>query len=127
MKKIVLSVMALLLTAGLVYAKGIDVQKKAGEYTVNIKMDKVPSVGANDLVIGIKDAKETVTDAKVTVDYSMPAMPGMAPMNYRTAAALKGSAYNAVLDLSMAGPWNINIKIARGGKVRSAKLSIDVS
>jgi hypothetical protein len=75
----------------------------------------------------VKDkAGKTVTDAKVVVEYSMPAMPGMPAMNYKSDAALKGEQYKAVIEPSMAGSWNIAIRINRGGKTDTAKLTIDV-
>lgn len=125
MKKIILLAMALALVAGVAYAKE-EYKKKAGDYTVIITLDKSPSVGPNDVTINIKDAKgKDVTDAAVVVEYSMAAMPGMAPMNYKTTAVMKGGSYQASVKLSMAGPWTINAKITKGGKTQSAKISID--
>lgn len=125
MKKMILLVMVLVLVAGVAYAKE-EYKKKAGEYSVTITLDKTPSVGKNDVTVSIKDAQgKDVTDANVVVEYSMPPMPGMGPMNYRTKAVLKGNSYQAVINLSMAGPWTINAKITRGGKTQSAKISID--
>lgn len=125
MKKMILLVMVLVLVAGVAYAKE-EYKKKAGEYSVTITLDKTPSVGKNDVTVSIKDAQgKDVTDANVVVEYSMPPMPGMGPMNYRTKAVLKGNSYQAVINLSMAGSWTINAKITRGGKTQSAKISID--
>ena len=102
MKKIILVTVALLLiAAGAVFAAGLEVKHKAGHYDVNVKFDKnPPTTGANDVDIEIKDATgKYVTDATVKVDYSMPAMPGMPAMNYKTNAALSGNKYTAKLDL----------------------------
>ncbi len=125
MKKIILLIMALFLVAGAAYAKE-EYKKKAGDYNVTITLDKSPSVGQNDVTVNIKDAQgKDVTDANVVVEYTMPPMPGMAPMNYKTKAVQKGGSYQASLNLSMAGPWTINAKITRGGKTQSAKINID--
>ena len=40
--------------------------------------------------------------------------------------ALKGNTYQGKLNYSMAGPWNIVVKIVRGGKTSSTKFSVDV-
>jgi len=127
MKKIATLTMVLLLLAGVAYAKDYEVNKKAGEYDVEIKIDKNPPVvGDNTITIEIKDgAGKYVTDAKVRVDYSMPAMAGMPAMNYKADAALSGNTYKAVMNLSMSGSWNTTIKITRAGKTSSAKFSID--
>jgi len=52
-------------------------------------------------------------------------MPGMPAMNYKADAELKGNEYKAKMTLSMAGSWNVTIKIARAGKTSSMKFTID--
>jgi hypothetical protein len=130
MKRIImiLTAIILLLAIGLANAKDYEITKKSGDYTVQIKIDKNPPVtGENKMDIAIKDtAGKNVTDAMVTVDYGMPAMPGMGAMNYKTTAGLKGDRYLATINFSMAGPSYINIKITRGGKSQSVKLNVDV-
>ena len=127
MKRLAVFSLILLLIAGIAYAKDYEVKKKAGEYNVEVKIDKNPPVvGDNNIEIEIKDASgKYVTDAKVVVEYSMPAMPGMAAMNYKTDTELKGDAYKAKMNLSMSGPWNIAVKISRGGKITTVKFNVD--
>lgn len=127
MKKLAAFSLVLLLIAGVAYAKEYEVKKKSGEYDVTAKIDKNPPVvGDNNITIEIKDASgKYVTDAKVKVEYSMPAMPGMPPMNYKTDAELKGNEYKAKMNLSMSGAWNIAIKITRGGKTTTVKFNVD--
>ena len=88
----ILAVVAFLMTCGLALAKDYELTKKAGNYNVQIKIDKNPPVtGINKMTVAITDAKGiAVTDATVAIDYGMPAMPGMGAMNYKTGAALKG-------------------------------------
>lgn len=127
MKRLAIGIMILLFAAGLAQAKEYEVKKKAGEYEVEVKIDRNPPVvGDNNMEIEIKDATgKYVTDAKVIVDYSMPAMPGMPAMNYKTDAELKGNEYRAKMDLSMSGSWNIAVKISRSGKTASMKFTVD--
>ena len=128
MKKIILVTVALLLiAAGAVFAAGLEVKHKAGPYDIKVKFDKnPPTTGANDVAIQIKDATgKYVTDAMVKVDYSMPAMPGMPAMNYKTNAALEGNKYAAKLDLSMSGSWSIAVKITKDGQTSTVKFNID--
>ena len=127
MKKLLMIGLALLLSTGAALAKDYEVKKKAGDFDVVVTIDKNPPVtGDNGVTIAIKDAGgKTVKDAKVVIDYSMPAMPGMPPMNYKADALLKGEAYAATMNLSMAGPWNITVKINAGGKTGSVKFTID--
>ena len=127
MKRLTVLTIILLLIAGIAYAKDYEVKKKAGEYDVEIKIDKNPPVvGDNNIEIEIKDASgKYVTDAKVKVEYSMPAMPGMPAMNYKTDTELKGYEYKAKMNLSMSGSWNVVVKITRGGKTTSVKFNVD--
>jgi hypothetical protein len=127
MRKLIVLVLVLFLTTGVAYAKDFEVNKKVGEYALQMKIDKNPPiVGDNNVEVGIKDASgKSVTDAKVMVNYSMPAMPGMPAMNYKTDAVAKGDVYKAVMKLSMAGSWNIDVKITRGGKTETAKFTVD--
>ena len=129
MKKFVTVLIILLLAAGLVYAKDYMVVKKAGGYSVEVKLDKNPPItGQNKMEISIKDDKGiNVTDATVVVEYVMPAMPGMPAMNYKAKAELSGSRYLANVNFSMSGAWAVNIKITRAGKTQAVKLNVDVS
>lgn len=128
MRKIVfVALMMVVLAFGIAVAKDYEVKKKAGEFDVEVRIDKNPPVvGDNNIVIEVKDAAgKGVTDAKVVVDYSMPAMQGMPAMNYKTDAVLKGNQYKGTMNLSMSGPWNIAVKITKSGKTSTAKFTID--
>ena len=127
MHKLALLGIVLLLTIAVASTAGA-VTKKAGDYTVDVTMDKNPPVmGKNTVEIGVKDKMgKGVTDARVTVEYSMPGMPGMPAMSYKSDAELKGGTYRAVISPSMAGSWNVAIKVTRSGKTDTARLTIDV-
>ena len=127
MKKIMVMILVVLFVSSVVYAKDYEVKKKAGNYNVEVKIDKNPPVvGDNNMKIGITDASgKYIKDAKVKVEYSMPAMPGMPAMSYKTDAELKGNEYKAKMNLSMSGSWNIAVKITRDGKTASMKFSVD--
>ena len=128
MKRLVLAIMLVLLAAGTAAAKDYEATKKAGNYTVVIKIDRNPPItGDNNLTVAIKDAAGAeVKDAKVAVEYSMAAMPGMPAVRVKTDAELKGSEYKAKINFSMAGGWSIAVMINRGDKKDQAKFSVDV-
>lgn len=110
-------------------ARDLELSKAAGEYRVFVRIDKNPPViGNNRIRVEIKSASGApVTDAEVLINYYMPPMPRMAPMNYKVEARLKDrSYYEEKMKLIMAGPWTIAVKISRGGKMTTAKFSIDV-
>ncbi len=129
MKKMVwLTVLLMVLLAvGPALAKEYTAQKKAGDYVVDIKMDKDPPVvGTNNVEIAITDkAGKPVTDAKVQMSASMPAMPGMPAMENKGEAKLDGVKYKTKIDLSMGGSWNMNVRITVGGKTTTVKFTVD--
>jgi hypothetical protein len=127
MKKVVLAVMLVLLAAGAASAKDYEVTKKTGDYNVVVKMDRnPPTTGNNNLTVSVKDgAGADVTDAKVSVEYSMPAMPGMPAMNYSAKAEPAAKEYKTKVNFSMSGSWNMVIKIVRANKTTQVKFTVD--
>lgn len=109
-------------------SKGYEVTKTSDSYTVRATIDNNPPIiGENTVTVGIVDPSgKPVTDAQVRVDYGMPAMPGMPAMNYRSEAQLKGTAYVAQVNPSMAGGWNFAVYINRGGKIERVTFNVDV-
>jgi hypothetical protein len=119
-------ILVLLVAVPPAYSKDLELAGKAGEFDVRVRIDRNPPiVGNNHMEIEIRDPKGQVTDANVMVNYYMPPMPRMAPMNYTTTAELKGEEYRAEMDLIMAGPWIIRVLITRDGKKATAKFNID--
>ena len=97
-------------------------------YTLNVAMNRNPPIlGKNDLRVEIQDSQgKNVVDAAVTVNYFMPPMPGMAPMNYTLKAAPRDGGYSATMDLIMKGPWNIVVRASVAGKQIRMTVLIDV-
>ena len=128
MKRLVLAVLMVFVVAGVAMAKDYEVTKKAGDSTVTLKIDRNPPVtGENNASVDIKDKSGAdVKDAKVSIEYSMPAMPGMPAMKYSAEAGVKGSGYQAKLNFSMSGAWDVIVRISQGAKKTQAKFNIDV-
>jgi hypothetical protein len=122
-----IAIVAILLIINSVHAKDYEVIKKSGGLTVIINIDRNPPVvGDNTVSVTVKDSSDKiVTDADVKLEYSMPPMPGMPPMNYKAKISLSGNQYKTVMNLSMAGSWNIVTKIKRAGKTTSVKFTVD--
>jgi hypothetical protein len=74
------------------------VRKKAEGLVFDVAINRNPPVlGDNEIRIEIKDPQSNaVLSAEVLVNYYMPPMPRMAPMNY-TIPALRDGAYCAVM------------------------------
>ena len=122
-----LSILLLILSAASAGAKSYELKKRFGEYEAEVRLDRnPPSLGYNNIEIEIRDAGgKTITEATVLVNYYMPPMPRMAPMNYVTDAKLKGEKYKATMNFIMSGPWIIAVKITHDGKTSTAKFNID--
>jgi hypothetical protein len=130
LKRLILFTLASILFFGSapVYAKDYQAKKKIGEYEVDIRMDRDPPiVGENNIKIGIRDnGGKPVKDVKVLVNYYMPPMPRMAPMNYRTEATLKGEQFQATMRFIMSGPWYVVVIIQREKSNSSVKFNVQV-
>ena len=116
-----------LLMAGAAYGRGYEVKKTVNEYEAQVRLDRYPpTLGDNHIEIEIKDAAgKSVTDAKVLVNYYMPPMPRMVPMNFTSEAKLKGERYKTAMRFIMSGPWIISVKIDHAGRVSTAKFNVD--
>jgi hypothetical protein len=128
MKRLTPLLTVLALMVGTAWGKNYEVTKKVDDYTVKLAIDKNPPIaGDNNMSVTIQDASgKNITDAKVKVGYSMPAMSGMPAMNYKAEAGLQGNEYKAKVNFSMAGSWNIEVQITQPQKVRKVKLNVDV-
>jgi YtkA-like len=119
---------ALALTMVFACAKGYESQKSAGDLKITLSIDRYPLVkGDNSLTVKIADAEgKTINDATVSMRYFMPPMPGMAPMEYKTQAALKGDGYSLSANIPMEGGWKAEVFVVRGGKpVVTATFNVD--
>jgi hypothetical protein len=127
MKKLLI-VILMVVIAGSVWAKGLEVTKKAGANTVIVTLQNdPPATGVNPVTVAVKDAAgKPVTDAAVVVDYVMPAMPGMPAMKYKEAMKLSGQVYTGNLNFSMAGSWQVSVKVKQGGATGTVKFNTDV-
>ena len=125
--KWIVVMLILILMVDVAYARGYTVRKKVGYYEAEIRIDRNPPViGDNHIEIEIRDSDgKYITDARVLINYYMPPMPRMAPMNYRIDAKLKGEKYRATINFIMSGPWIIAIKITRQGKTVTTKINVD--
>ncbi len=127
MKKLTTLMIILFTVMGMACTKEYTLNEKAGDYSVAIRIDKNPPVvGENNIDILITDrAGKVVTDAKVLLTYSLPAMPGVPSASYTADTALAGNVYKASIDYSVTGPWDNEVKITRGDKSVSTKFTIN--
>ncbi len=110
------------------YGRDFTVRRTVDGYTVDIAINRNPPVlGPNRLKVEVKDSTgRPVAGISVTVNYYMPPMPGMPPMNYTVKAQPQGAAYSVTMDLIMTGPWNIVVRATVPGKPLRVTVPIDV-
>jgi hypothetical protein len=127
MARLFVIILILFLIPSIANPRAYELKKKAGEYEAEVSIDRCPPIiGDNNIEIEIKaTGGKCITDARVLVNYYMPPMPRMAPMNYVTDAKLKGEKYKAKMNFIMSGPWIIAIKINHAGKISTAKFNVD--
>jgi Cu(I)/Ag(I) efflux system membrane fusion protein len=91
-------------------------EKKAGDLTLSLEtLPAKPVPGENLIRLKIRDAKGApVVDATVNLTSTM-AMPGMA-VGKAVAKHVKGGAYEATVNLGMAGAWEIGVSVQRPGQ-----------
>lgn len=130
MKKVFLAVMAITLVAVVVgCTKGYESQKTVGNLSVTLTASRYPlAKGDNSLNVKVADTGgKAVTDAKVEARYYMPAMPGMAPMEFTAQAALKGSDYAFGANIPAEGGWKIDVSVTQPGSApQTTTFNVDV-
>jgi hypothetical protein len=94
----------------------------AGPYLVRLIGD-TPKVGVSPVTVEISgNGGQPLTPDSVTFE---PAMPQMGHATPPVAAAAQGDGrYRADVDLSMAGQWEITVRIEGSGQVHQAVLSV---
>ena len=124
----VLLLFFIMVFAPAVHAREFVVSKRIDGYTLDVALGQnPPTMGKNDVLIEIRDLQgKPVVDAPVTVNYFMPPMRDMPPMNYTVKTQTHGSGYRATMDFIMKGPWNIVVKANVGAKQFRLAIVVDV-
>jgi hypothetical protein len=127
-QSVLISSLFVLILASMAWGGDYKVRRTLEGHTLDITLNRNPPVmGKNIIRIEIKDARgQSVINNLVTVNYYMPPMPGMPPMNYTLKAMPSGSGYMATMDFVMTGPWNIVVKTTVEGKQLRLTVPIEV-
>ena len=92
-----------------------------GDVEVTFKSEPdPPKAGDNTFDVMVMSAGQPVTDADVSVEFFMPAMPSMKMPEMRSTVTLKhegGGRYRGTGNVMMAGSWDATISVKRGGQV----------
>lgn len=99
--------------------------QKVGDLTVVLALSPYPPVSFKEAAFNVTltDAQgAAVTDAQITLDLTMPAMP--MPVNKPAAEYTHEGLYAAPGRFTMRGEWWIEVVIERGGQKQSAFFSV---
>ena len=85
-------------------------------------------MGENALEVMVMQGGQPVTDADVSVEFFMPAMPQMKMAEMKNTVALKhegGGRYRGTGNVMMAGTWDTTVMVMRGGQeIGNKKLTV---
>jgi len=131
MKKLIMSLLCILLAASFAYAaEPSSFKTAAGDLNVELIFEEGHiHLGKNHVSIIIRNASgNMVKDASVKLEYGMPPMKNAAPVNYRARTEFKGEEYEAEVNLPMKGNWFVDAKILMPeGKVLNARFDFPVT
>ena len=113
-------------------APAVSAPATAGSQDLKITFNSDPTppkTGENTFeVIVMNPNGQPVTDASVSVEFYMAAMPSMNMPEMRTRVDLKHEAngqYRGTGNVMMAGGWNVTVKVNRGGQeIGGQKLTV---
>lgn len=97
-------------------SEGFTKSGKAGMLNITYSSAKPLVVGDNIITVKVTNAKKAVTDATVKMKIFMPEMPGMPYMEEVKLMKPTGTSYNANVNFSMGGTWQVKIFIEKDGK-----------
>ncbi len=121
-------IVATTMLSGWFWSKGYEKKKVAGTYEITLKANGYPlTKGDNALTATVADTTgKPLPEDAVIVRYSMPPMPGMAPMSYTTRPVRNGNDYLFTANVPMEGMWKVEITVAPpSGQPATAVFNLD--
>jgi len=127
MKSLLKVIMSLMIVIGFLNADPLLQEGSNGGYDVTLSSDKSLVTGSNDIFIALAKDGETITNAKVKIKVFMPEMPGMPYMDYIAKGKLVGDKYKVLVNFSMSGTWQYQLKFkTKDKKVHKIRGSINL-
>lgn len=127
MKILFKSLLALIMTVGLLNAEPIEQNGSKDGYDLKLTSEKSLVVGDNAFFVELAKDGKAVTDAKVKAKFFMPEMPGMPYMEYEDKATLADGKYKMRINFSMGGTWQYQLKFKDSdGNVHTVRGSVNL-
>lgn len=127
MKSLFKIVIAMFLAIGFLNAEPLSQMGEKNGYEVKLTSEKSLIVGDNDFFVQLSKDGNTITNAKVKIKVFMPEMPGMPYMEYKTKAKLVDGKYKMMVNFSMGGTWQYQLKFkSKDGKIHTVRGSVNI-
>jgi len=127
MKSIFKVIVAMFLAVGFLNAEPVSQTGEKNGYEIKLTSEKSLVVGDNTLFVQLSKDGDIVTNAKVKIKVFMPEMPGMPYMEYKAKAKLVGDKYKMMVNISMGGTWQYQLKFkTKDGKIHTVRGSVNI-
>ncbi|QKJ21434.1 FixH family protein [Poseidonibacter lekithochrous] len=127
MKSLFKIVIAMFLAIGFLNAEPLSQMGEKNGYEVKLTSEKSLIVGDNDFFVQLSKDGNVITNAKMKIKVFMPEMPGMPYMEYKTKAKLVDGKYKMMVNFSMGGTWQYQLKFkSKDGKIHTVRGSVNI-
>lgn len=127
MKSLFKVVIAMFLAIGFLNAEPVAQTGEKNGYEVKLTSEKSLIVGDNNLFVQLSKDGNVITNAKMKIKVFMPEMPGMPYMEYKTKAKLVDGKYKMMVNFSMGGTWQYQLKFkSKDGKIHTIRGSVNI-
>lgn len=127
MKSLFKIVIAMFLVIGFLNAEPLSQMGEKNGYEVKLTSEKSLIVGDNDFFVQLSKDGNVITNAKMKIKVFMPEMPGMPYMEYKTKAKLVDGKYKMMVNFSMGGTWQYQLKFkSKDGKIHTVRGSVNI-
>jgi hypothetical protein len=115
------------LAIGFLNAEPLSQMGEKNGYEVKLTSEKSLIVGDNDFFVQLSKDGNVITNAKMKIKVFMPEMPGMPYMEYKTKAKLVDGKYKMMVNFSMGGTWQYQLKFkSKDGKIHTVRGSVNI-
>jgi len=127
MKNLLKVVVSLFVMAGVMFAEPLSQSGQKDGYSVKFTSEKPLVVGTNEVFVTLLQDDKVVQNAQVKIKVFMPEMPGMPYMDYQAKTKFVDDKFAAVVNFSMGGTWQYQIKFrTEDKKVHTLRGSVNL-
>jgi len=127
MKSIFKVIVAMFLAVGFLNAEPVSQTGEKNGYEIKLTSEKSLVVGDNTLFVQLSKDGDIVTNAKVKIKVFMQKCQVWPYMEYKAKAKLVGDKYKMMVNISMGGTWQYQLKFkTKDGKIHTVRGSVNI-